>query len=95
MNSIDSCWERLVRAAAAVPPSLPSGAPFALETRVLAAWRRGPEPDRAFLPVVQRATLCACAIIVITVAMTFHSLTQPPPSELVVVDSLIQLTLMQ
>lgn len=98
MNPIDFHLERLFRSAARAPQPFSSEAPFALETRVLAAWRRGLCPERrAILPLVRRGCLCACAIIVIATAFTVYSLTQeqPPPSELVIVDSVIQLTLMQ
>lgn len=96
MNETDFSLKRLFRAASRAPEYIPAEAPFALETRVLAAWRHYPTDDHfPMLTVVRWASLCACVIIVITSALTFHSLTQPPPSELVVLDSVIQLTLMQ
>lgn len=96
MNRIDSCLQRLFRAAALAPLSLPPEAPFALETRILAAWRLGLVEERwSALPLVRRATLCACAIIILAAAFTFQPGGEAPPSELVVVDSAIHLTLMQ
>jgi hypothetical protein len=100
MNEFDSCLERLFRAASRVRPALPAEAPYGLETRLLNAWRGGLKPEglMPLLPVVQRAFLCACAILVITAALALHSLRQAPPppaNELVTVDSSIQLTLMQ
>jgi hypothetical protein len=96
MNPIDSCLQRLFRAAAADPAPLPSEAPFALEARVLADWRIGaPAETWSALPLVRRACVCACAILILAAALTLHSHTEAPPNELVIVDSAIQLTMMQ
>ncbi len=97
MNQIDSCLERLFRAARG-EDDVPVSLPFALEMRVLAAWRRGLRDgtgDFLYLPLIRGACLCACAIILISTALSLQILTEPPPSELVVVDSVIQLSLMQ
>ena len=92
MNQIDCCLRRLFQAAAQGPESLPAEAPFWLEAQVMAAWRQGvvTEPTLSFLPVIRRAFLCACAIVVVTAAFAFHTFQEPPPSELVIVDSAIQ-----
>jgi hypothetical protein len=99
MNPLDFSLERLFRAASRFQPPLPAEAPYYVEARILGALRRGLEPERPSLvvPLVRRASLCACAILVISAAWTLHSLreTSPAPDELVNVDSAIQLTLMQ
>jgi hypothetical protein len=99
MNHIDSCLERLFRAAARAPEHIPAEAPFYVESALLAAWRQDAAAvvdNRAFLvPILRRALVCACAILAISAAVTLHSLSETPPSELTVVDSAIQLTLMQ
>jgi hypothetical protein len=97
MNRSDSCLNRLFRAAARAEQSLPAEAPFWLETQVIAAWRQGiaAEPALLILPLIRRAFLCACAIVVASAAFTIHSLREPPPSELVFVDSAIQWNLLQ
>jgi hypothetical protein len=97
MNQIDSCLERLFRAARRACDA-PASVPFALEMRVLAAWRRGFQESAAevmYLPLIRGACLCACAIILISTALSLQFMAEPPPSELVVVDSVIQLSLMQ
>lgn len=97
MNQIDSCLERLFRAARS-DGDAPASLPFTVEMRVLAAWRRGlrdATTDFLYLPLIRGACLCACAIILISTALSLQFLTEPPPSELVVVDSVIQLSLMQ
>ena len=97
MNAIDSCLRRLFRAAAGIDESLPTEAPFWLEAQVMTAWRghRAAEPALIILPVMRKAFFCACAVVVITAALTFQTFREPPPSELVVVDSAIQSHLLQ
>jgi len=96
MNRTDFCLERLFRAAAKTPQHIPAEAPFYLEGALLAAWRNRVGDERAFLmPLMRRAFVCACVILAISAGITLHSLTEAPPSELVIVDSAIQLTLLQ
>ena len=96
MNRTDECLNRILKAAARAPQDLPAEPPFWLEARVLAGWRRGlePAPTALLIPVIQRAFFCACAILVISAAITFRATQEPPPSELVIVDSAIQLNLL-
>jgi hypothetical protein len=96
MNSIDSILQRLCRAAAHAPRDLPAEAPFPLEARILAQWRAGASETPALLcwPVVRGAFVCACAIVVISTVLSLRSLTDAPSNEMVIVDSMIQLTLM-
>ena len=99
MNPLDFSLDRLFRAAGQFRPPLPAEAPYHLETRILGAWRRGLEAERLSLaiPLVRKAFLCACAILIISAAWTLSSLREasPAPDELVNVDSAIQLTLLQ
>ncbi len=97
MDRMNSSLDRLFRAAARCPDPLPAEAPFPLEARVLAAWRAASQTDTssALMPLFRGAIACACAIIVISAALTFHSWREAAPNELGIVDSAIQLTLMQ
>jgi hypothetical protein len=96
MNFTDSCLQRLFRAAARTPEPLPAEVPFGLEARILASWRRGaPSEESELLPLVRGACICACAIILITAALNWRSLTEPPPNELMIVDSVIRISLIQ
>jgi hypothetical protein len=96
MNQTDSCLERMFRAAASVQRELPPEAPFALERRVLAAWRQAQseDPSALLIPLFRRAFICACAILAISMALTLQSLNDSP-NELVIVDSLIQSSVLQ
>ena len=97
MNRTDSNLQRLFRAADASPREFPVEAPFPVETRIMAAWRSGlhEDPAKNLLPVFRIAFLCACAIILVSAALSLRSSNESPPNEMVVVDSAIQLTLLQ
>ncbi len=98
MIPVDSCLERLFEAAARRRPSdLPLEAPFPIEARVLAAWRAAtPEESPIYFGrLIRGALVCACAVILISAAVSLRSLNESAPNELVIVDSVIQLSLMQ
>jgi len=99
MKNIDFCLDRLFRAARHARAPLPSEAPFFLETRVLAAWRRGVVGERPspIVPLVRKAVLGACAILVVSTLVGLYAWHEAPsaPDELVTVESAIQLTMMK
>lgn len=97
MNQIDSALRRLFQAAAACKPELPGEAPYSLETRLVNQWNSKPSRDHDLIlaPIFRGAFLCACVIILISAALSVASLNETPPNEMVIVDSVIQLTLMQ
>jgi hypothetical protein len=95
MNHTDLCLQRLLRSARRASLPLPTEAPFYLEARVLNAWRYGlsDDPPPLLAPVLRRAMLAACAILVICTAFTLRSLRETPPDEVMVVGTAIQLAL--
>ena len=97
MNHIDSSLQRLFRAAARARQELPTEAPFGFEVRVLNAWRAGLADDYAVVlaPLFRRAFVCACAVIIVSAALTLGSWRESAPNELSTVDSVMQLSLMQ
>jgi hypothetical protein len=97
MNPIDPRLQRLFRAAAAAQSGLPAEAPFWMERQVLAGLPADDSPDPAaqLIPLYKGALVCACAIILVSAALTLHSFNEAPPSEWVIVDSAIQSTLLQ
>src|SRR5437763_13646500 len=99
MNPTDFCLDRLFRAARRHPApfQLPAEAPFHLECRILASWRRAArqEGSGVSVPLIRGAFVCACAILIISTALALKSWRHSPPEELVSVDSAIQLTLTQ
>jgi hypothetical protein len=98
MNPLDSCLERLFRAAARAPDDLPAEAPFLLEAQLLSTWHASApvatDCSVILAPLFRRAFLGACAIILVSVGLTFYAWRDTPPGELVIADSVIQLTLM-
>jgi hypothetical protein len=97
MKRIDDCLQRLLDAAARAPGEPVPETPFHLEAAVLAEWRMAQVCDHAalVLPLLRRAFLCACAIVLISGAFSLRHLAEGSPNELVIVDSVFQLTLMQ
>jgi hypothetical protein len=97
MNPIDSSLQRLFRAAAQVRENPPCEAPFQVEAHVLAGWRRqsAQEADDGLGPVLRAAFICACVILAISAALTFGLSPETPPNEMVILDSAMQLTLIQ
>ena len=97
MSSPDSCLRRLFEASARVCQPLPCEAPFWMETHILNAWRTERETELSLWPLtlVRRALVCACVIVALSSALAFHATTEPPPNELMIVDSAIKTSLMQ
>lgn len=64
MNSVNDQLARLLKSAAAAPAPALTPLPFAVEARVLAAWRRV-EPDSelaALVALFRRGLACACGV---------------------------------
>jgi hypothetical protein len=99
MNPTDFALERLFQAARRARSELSVEVPYRLENGVLGAWRRGrrAEEPGPVLPLVRKAFLGACAILVIAAFLGLHSWREAPAAvdELAIVDSAIQLSLMQ
>jgi hypothetical protein len=88
--------ERLFEAAAAAPRELLSEAPFSLETRVLAGWRSSPDEDDldSLLALLRRGFMCACLLLLLSVAANYQSFWEAGPNELSTTDSAIKLSLL-
>ena len=78
MKSPDQNLDRLLESAARAPRLLPRRAPFAVESRLLAHWRRLPleKADLAqmLLPVLRRAALCACLLMLASIALSYRTI---------------------
>ena len=62
----------------------------------MASWRSGAsEPLGMLTGLFRGAVVCACVIILVSTALTLGSLREPPANELVIVDSVLQISLMQ
>ncbi len=95
MKPIDSQLNRLFKAAAQAPKPAPDAPSFALETRVLAAWKsswRGENGD-FFVALFRRAAIGACVLAVASLAWNYHELTNGEKGiseELAIADSSMQ-----
>lgn len=90
MNPSNDPLDRLLKSAARAPKAEPGPASFALEARVLAAWRTTRNDDGDFLlGWFRRATLCACALAVASLAWNYRALAAAHrgDGELVVADA--------
>ncbi len=96
MNRINQHWQRLFRAAARAPRDWPAEPPFGFEARVLAGWRSALAADDSalLLALLRRAFVCACLMMLLSVAVHYGFLTDPTPNELAVADSAIQMSLL-
>ena len=83
--------ERLLRAAARAPRGAADTTSFAVEARVMAAWRgtRRAGSGDTYLVWLRRATICACVLALMTLAFNYREFTGPGKSgdELAVADA--------
>ena len=94
MNPLDQQLNRLFKAAAQAPRSLPIEAPFAVESRVLAQWRSGQGADDelfSLLPLFRGGLALACAVALLAVTFSLRE-TGPDMDELIVIESVAELS---
>lgn len=97
MNPIDDQLNRLFTAAArARKPGL-EAAPLVFETRAFAGWLPGRAAEgRDFLLAwFRRATVCACLLMLLSLAWNYHQTTTGPSDELSQADSAMRMALNQ
>ena len=97
MNSLDRQLNHLLQSAARAPRAQPTEAPFAVESRVLAYWRRLPagagDFAQALLPLLRRAALCACLLMLLSLAFGYEALLTGENDEVTLANSAVDLTL--
>lgn len=98
MRNHDSELEHLLKSAARARRPLPEQVPFALEARVLAQWRRGSaaagEAAQFFLPLLRRAALCACLLMLLSIAFSYRALLSGDNDEVALANSAIDLSVL-
>jgi hypothetical protein len=98
MNSINQQLEHLLSSAARAPGSLPEKAPFAVEARVLARWRGRPdgagEGTHLLLPLLRRAVLCSCLLMLLSIAVGYRTLINAESDEVSLANSAVDFTLL-
>ncbi|MEO8439845.1 MAG: hypothetical protein ABI540_06440 [Spartobacteria bacterium] len=77
MNDSDLQLQRMLRAAAGATIGSPNEMPFGFDTRVLAAWRAGTNPDLVDVGrLLRRVVLLSLAVIVFATAGVVNELRQ-------------------
>lgn len=95
MKPIDNQLNRLFKAAAQAPKAASEPPSFALETRVMGAWKsswRGESGD-VFVAWFRRAAVGACVLAMASLAWNFHNFTNGDRGigeELAIADSSMQ-----
>jgi len=89
MKSHDDELNRLFKAAAAAPKPSPGAARFALEARVMGAWRAAAAADNGEFLVAwfRRAAIGATVLAVASLAWTYHAPSHRAGGEGAVADS--------
>jgi hypothetical protein len=86
---------RLFKSAASAPEPEVEQPPLFLENRIMAQWRSAIASDELFgwpLALFRNALACACGIVLIALAWSYHELSEPPPSHMAVAEYEMQLT---
>lgn len=97
MNPIDDQLDRLFKAAAQTRKAGLEAAPFVIETRVIAGWRAGlaAEGRDLLLAWFRRATVCACVLMLLSLAWNYRQATTGPSDDLAQADSAMRMALNQ
>ena len=98
MNSPNQQLDRLLRSASRALRPLPAEAPFSVQSRVLAHWRILPAGAVDFgcilLPLLRRAALCACLLMLLSIAFSYHVIIAGEDEAVMLANSAVDLTLL-
>lgn len=98
MNSVNAQLEDLLQAAARAPRNPPQPAPLALESRVMACWRRGTsgaaDITHTLLPLLRRAAFCACLLMLLSIAFSYRTILNGDAEEVMIANSAVDLTVL-
>ena len=88
-------WKRLAGMARRAPEEPAPQMPFGFDTRVLADWqaRREGEELVPWARLLRGALACASLIMLLSLAMNFHSMKEADPGPVAIADSAIRMSL--
>lgn len=91
MNRHEDSLQRLFKAAQAAPAEAPAAMPAHLQTRLLAHWRAGAEPEDfwsslALALVCRRALVCAGVLMALSIAWSCRELMAQPESDVAIAN---------
>ena len=96
MSRNDQALERLFKSAARAARPLPQEAPFTLEAKVLAQWRASAsgagDLAQSLLPLLRRAALCACLLMLLSIAFSYRAFNGGEDEEVAIANSAVDLT---
>jgi len=78
----------LLRAAARAEQTSDETMPFGFETRVIAQWKRNSGENS--LALFRRALACACAVVLASFALSYHTLESSQSTELAIADTAME-----
>jgi len=98
MNPTHQQIERLLNSAARAPRPETGEVPFSLESKVLAGWRGVSAGAGHFahvlLPLLRRAALCACLLMLLSIAFSYRSILPADNDETSLANAALDLTLL-
>ena len=89
-------WDRLAAAARRAPAPPPADMPFGFDSRVVAEWRSsgGAEEWLPWARLLRGALVCASLIMLLSVAMNFHTLKERKPGSVAIADSVLRMSML-
>jgi len=89
-------WGRLAKAGRRAPAPLPAEMPFGFDSRVVAEWRSpGDTEERLpWAPLLRGALVCASLIMLLSVAMNYHTLKEHEPGSVAIPDSVLRMSML-
>jgi len=89
-------WDRLVEMARLAPGEPPAEMPFGFDTRVVADRRSHREAEQT-LPwarLLRGALACSTLVLLLSLAMNYHSLTERQPGSVAIADSVLRISIL-
>ena len=89
-------WDRLSAAARRAPEPPAADMPFGFDSRVVAEWRSsgGAEEWLPWARLLRGALVCASLIMLLSVAMNFHTLKERKPGSVAIADSVLRMSML-
>ncbi len=96
MKTTNHHLRRLLKSAGPGPGHVPAEAPFALEIRALDEWQIlvTPNGEPFLTPLFRWASVCACLMILLSLAMNYRLLRDAGPNVLSMADSAIKMSML-
>ena len=89
-------WNRLAEMARLAPAEPPAEMPFGFDTRVVADRRSHHEAEQT-LPwarLLRGALACSTLVLLLSLAMNYHSLTERQPGSVAIADSVLRISIL-